>query len=339
MSHMRIAFTGVSHWHAPMYYVPATRLPRVEIVGVEDPDPRVAETVGRELNVTGFTDHRELVAKTRPDLVFVFGRHCDMPDVAGALIDEGVPFIVEKPGGLTAAQVAAVRDRARAKGVYAGTGFNFRVSDFFRRVTEVVGDHPVTHASFRYIAGGPYRYRQAGCAWMLDPAQSGGGSTINLSVHFIDMFRALTRTRPAEVAALLGNFTWQLPIEDYSSMILRAPSSVCTIETGYTFPAAHHGVFDLRFSIRTTRHYIIARSDNVLEIRRAGDGQLEACQTEMSNMHWYPTFVTESIDRFAKGQPPVVGLDDLVAVMQVVDAAFASNRRGGVPVPLTQGGR
>lgn len=337
---MRIAFTGVSHWHAPMYYVPAARLPRVDIVAVTDPDPGVAEAVGRELNVKGFTDHREMIAKVRPELVFVFGRHCDMPGVTSTLIDEGVPFIVEKPGGLTAVQVAAIRDRAKAKSVYAGTGFNFRVSDFYKRVEAVIGENQVTHASFRYIAGGPYRYRASGCAWMLDPALSGGGSTINLSVHFIDMFRSFSRSQPGEVASLMGNFTWNLPIEDYSSMILRSPKSVCTIETGYTYPAGQHGVFDLRFSIRSTRHYIIARSDNTLEIRRTSDGHLEEYQTEMSNMHWYAVFVTESIDRFAKGLPPLAGLDDLVGVMQVVDAAFASNRRGGATVPVSpEGGR
>jgi hypothetical protein len=42
----------------------------------------------------------------------------------------------------------------------------------------------------------------------------------------------------------------------------------------------------------------------------------------------YPPFVTESVDRFVKGQPPLANLDDLVEVMKVVDAAFASSRAG-----------
>ena len=333
---MRLAFIGVSHWHAPMYYTPAARLARVEIVAVSDPDPRVAEAVGRELDAKPFTDYREMIVGVRPDFVFAFGRHCDMAEIASTLIDEGIPFVIEKPGGLNFAQVAAIRDRARAKGVYAGTGFNFRVSDLCKRIQAVIGDDSVTHASFRYIAGGPYRYREAGCVWMLDPKLSGGGSTINLSVHFIDMFRLYSRSTPTEVTSLMGHFTWNLPIEDYSAMILRSPNSVCTIETGYTYPAKS-GVFDLRFSVRTTRHYIIARSDNVLEVHRTSDGHLEQFPTEMSNMHWYPVFVTESIDRFAKGLPPVADLDDLARVMGVVDAAFDSNRANGAAVTVRAG--
>ena len=330
---MRIGFTGVSHWHAPMYYRPAARLAGVQIVAVSDPDPAIAERAGRELGAKAFSDHGGLVTETRPDFVFAFGRHCDMPKIAATLIDQGIPFLLEKPGGLNHQQVSAIRDRAKAKGLHVGTGFNFRVSDMYKKIREVIGDDPVTHASFRFIAGGPYRYRESNCAWMLDPELSGGGSTINLGIHFVDMFRTFTRSRPREITSLMGNFTWNLPIEDYSSVILRAPGSVCTIETGYTFPAMS-GVFDLRFSIRTSRYYLIARSDDCLEVHRTSDGHRETLSTPVSNAYWYPVFVTESIDRFAKGQPPVADLDALVEAMEVVDAAYASSRAGGARVLL-----
>jgi predicted dehydrogenase len=331
---VKVAFIGVSHWHAPMYYDPASKSAGVNIVGITDTDPAVAHPVAKLLGAKGFTDHRQMLAEARPDLVFAFGRHCDMADVANALIDAKVPFIIEKPGGLTSSQVAQYRDRAKQAGLYAGCGFNFRGSDLCRKLQELIGDDPVTHASFKYIAGGPYRYRNANSAWMLDPAQSGGGSTINLSPHFVDLFRLLSRTQPVEVTSLMGNFTWNLPIEDYSSMIIRSATSVCTVETGYTYPAAKFGVFDLRFSIRTSRHYLIARGDKFLEIHRASDGHLEQLPMETSNLYMYPPFVTESIDRFAKGRPPLANLDDLVDVMKVVDAAFASSRQGGKPLVI-----
>jgi len=330
---MRIAIIGVSHWHAPLYYRPAARLAGVRIVGVSDQNLSLAETVGRELEARAFADYRDLLGDTRPDYVFAFGRHCDLAEIASTLIDENIPFLLEKPGGMNGQQVAAIRDRAEAKGLRAETGFNFRVSDLYKRIQAVIGDDPVPHASFRYIAGGPYRYREAGCAWMLDPKFSGGGSTINLSIHFVNMFQAFARDKPKEVTALMGNFTWNLPIEDYSSMILRSRESVCTIETGYTYPA-QLGVFDQRFSIRTSRHYLIARHDNVLEVYRTCDGHLEQFSTPVSNAFWYPVFVTEVIDRFAKGKPPLASLTDLVEAMEVIDAAYASNRAGGGKVIL-----
>ncbi len=334
---MNIAIIGVSHWHAPLYYQPAARLAGVRITAVSDPNLSTARRVGDDLEAKVFGDYRDLLSEARPDFVFAFGRHCDMPEIARTLIGEEIPFYIEKPAGLNFEQVAALRDLARAKGAYVGTGFNFRVSDLYKKMQGVIGDDAVTHASFRYIAGGPYRYREAGCAWMLDPKLSGGGSTMNLSIHFVDMFRTLSGQRPREVASLMGRFTWNLPIEDYSSVVLRSPSAVCTIETGYTYPAKL-GIFDVGFSLRTTRHYLVARADNMLEVHRASDGHQEVFPTQVSNAFWYPVFVTEAIDRFVKGQPPVAGLDDLAEAMRVIDAAYASDRTGGERIVLDDQG-
>lgn len=331
---MRVAFIGVSHWHAPLYYRPAARLPHVRIIAVSDPELPVAQRVGGELEACAFADYRDLIADARPDFVFAFARHCDMAELGAVLIAEDLPFVIEKPAGLNFQQVAALRDRVRATGVYAGTGFNFRVSDLFKRIRTMTEDDPITHASFRYIGvGGPHRYREVGNFWMLDPKLSGGGCTINLGVHFVDMFRVFSHGMPREVTSLMGNFTWQLPIEDYSSMIVRSANSVGTIETGYTYPAPYN-VFDARFSLRTSRHYIVVRNDDTVEIYRGCDGHLEQFSTQVFNAPWYPLFVSESIDRFAKGQPPVAGLDDLAEVMRVIDAAYASSRAGGSTIAL-----
>jgi predicted dehydrogenase len=325
---MRLGLIGVSHWHAPLYYQPAARLADVHIGAVSDADPGVAARVGREVGAAAFTDYRELIA-TRPDFVFAFGRHCDLPTIAAALIDAAVPCLLEKPGGLNYAQVAAVRDRATARGAYVGTGFNFRVSALCKTVRAVIADDPVTHASFRYIGGGPYRYREAGCAWMLDPALAGGGCTLNLGIHFVDLFRLWTGSEVETAAAVMGHCTWGLPIEDSSSVVLRAPRALGTIETGYTYPA-RMGVFDLRFSIRTPRHYILVREDDRLDIHRACDGHVESLSTPTSNAAWYPVFVAESLDRFRRGDPPVADLTDLASAMAVIDAAYASHQAGGV---------
>ena len=330
---MRIAFIGVSHWHAPLFYQPAARLAGVEIVGVSDENVELAERVGRGLGARWFSDHRELLDAVRPDFAFAFGRHCDMPDVGAALVERKVPFIIEKPAGLNAAAAERLRDGARAANLHAGTGFNWRASDLLRRLLEIVGDDPVTQASFRYIGGGPHRYHDFGCPWMLDPALSGGGSTINLSVHFFDMFRLFSRSEPTEVTALMGNQTWQLPIEDYSAVLLRSEACTATVETGYTYPAPTT-LFDQRFSLRTRRHYLVVRNDDVVEVHRAVDGHREEFSVWTANLRWYPLFVAESLERFARGAPPLASLDDLVAAMRVVDAAYASDRAGGTTIRL-----
>jgi predicted dehydrogenase len=326
VARVRVAVFGVSHWHAPLYYRPAAALEHVGIVGVSDPDARRAEQAGRELGVPSYVDPQQLLDTQHPDFAFAFAPHVDMPALGALLVDAGVPFVIEKPAGLRAEDVAVLRDRARARGLHVGTGFNFRVSDWFKRLLELTANDPATVARFAFISGPPARYRQLGCDWMLDPARSGGGCTINLAGHLIDMFRAFTASEPSVHSALMSNTSWGEPIEDYSAIALQSERATGLVETGYGFPG-ELGRFDQLFSLRTSRAYVVVRSDDVVEITDADTFQVEVLHTPTGNFRWYPAFVAESIDRFQRGLPPVADLGDLYAAMRVIDVAYAASGR------------
>ncbi|RWH78062.1 hypothetical protein [Mesorhizobium sp.] len=70
--------------------------------------------------------------------------------------------------------------------------FIFRLSDTMRVIQG--GEAPVRldHASFRFVAGPPSRYRRAGNPWMLERDIAGGGPLINVGVHMVDLFRTLS---------------------------------------------------------------------------------------------------------------------------------------------------
>jgi predicted dehydrogenase len=320
---VRVAFFGVSHWHAPLYYRPAAALDHVQVVGVSDADPLVAERVGGELGVPAFVEPDRLLHQ-RPDFAFALGPHAEMPALANLLVDAGVSFVIEKPAGLSAADVRALRDRTRARGLHVGTGFNFRVSDWYQRLRELTDDDPATVARFSFISGPPARYRELGCDWMLDPARSGGGCTINLAGHLIDLFRTFTRSDPSVQSALMTNLSWGEAIEDYSAIALRSDRAAGVVETGYGFPA-ELGRFDQLFSLRTARAYVVVRSDDVIEITDARSLTTDRLRTPTGNFRWYPAFVAESIARFQHGLPPVADLDDLLFAMQVIDAAYEAS--------------
>jgi predicted dehydrogenase len=47
-----------------------------------------------------FTDYRQMLVKTRPDFVVALGRHRQMAGIAHDLLDQGYPFLMEKPMGI-----------------------------------------------------------------------------------------------------------------------------------------------------------------------------------------------------------------------------------------------
>ena len=50
--------------------------------------------------------------------------------------------------------------------------------------------------------------------------------------------------------------------------------------------------------------------------------------------HWHAPLYYRSLDRFERGLPPLADLNDLVAAMKVIDAAYASDRAGGLRIRL-----
>jgi predicted dehydrogenase len=74
---IRIAAIGVSHWHAlydAAYLRHLVAMPDVELVAIQDPDAGfVAKRAAEVGNPATFTDHRTMLAVSRPEFVVALG--------------------------------------------------------------------------------------------------------------------------------------------------------------------------------------------------------------------------------------------------------------------------
>jgi len=327
---MRTAFIGVSHWHLPLYLEPALAAPGILVTAVSDPDPVVVQRVAAQAGAAGWQDWREMIERERPDFVFVLGRHCDMAEVARALIDRGIPFAIEKPCGIDGREVTDLANRARAAGAFAAVPFVLRDSRMMQTIREVAAGEQVKYLSFKFVGGSVDRYRQAGCNWMLDRRTSGGGCLLNLGVHFLDLARLLFTDPPVVAGALISNAVDGLNTEDHAAVLLRAGAGACLIETGYIYPAPHMR-FDLHFSIRTEHHYFAAKDSEALEVLTTAQAR-SVHAMGMTNVPYYPHFVRDVVARAARGDRPVADMSDMQAVMSLVEAAYAAS-----PIPERKG--
>jgi predicted dehydrogenase len=328
---MRVALIEAGHWHASMYAA-ALRALGVPIVAVCDRDLERARRVAAETGATAFDGVDALLAEARVDFAFAFGRHAEMPGIAAQLLARRIPFAMEKPGGLTAADVARTRRLAEPAGAFVAVPFVFRVSPLLAEITRAEGTLPArfAHLAFRSMHGGPERYADTGNGWLLDPAESGGGCTINLSVHFVDLFLALTGEPVATVFARMSHRTHRLAVEDHSVLVLTGrDGAVCEIETSYTFPPDAGAKREFYFSLASERTYA-HRADGGLWLARRYGGGGRLVPIELDNDALYPPFVERTLADVRAGRPPVAGLAELEAVMRVVDAAYRSHRTGQV---------
>jgi predicted dehydrogenase len=324
---VRVALIEAGHWHASMYAAALHAL-SVPVVAVCDRDPERARRVAAETGATAFESLDALLAKAEIDFAFAFGRHAEMPGIAARLLARRIPFAMEKPGGLTAADVARTRRLAEPAGAFVAVPFVFRVSPLLAEIARAEGTLPARfgHLAFRSMHGGPQRYADTGNGWLLDPAESGGGCTINLSVHFVDLFFALTGEPVATVFARMSHRTHGLAVEDHSVLVLTGRAgAVCEIETSYTFPSDARAKREFYFSVASERTYAHRAEGGLWMAGQDGSGG-RLVSVELDNDAFYPTFVERTLADVQAGRPPVAGLSELEAVMRVVDAAYRSHR-------------
>lgn len=318
---MKIVFIGASHWHLDLYVLPLLEVPGVELVGVADPDGEAVERLARRFGCEGDTDYRALCRRLRPDFVFALGRHADMPEEARFLIEEGIPFALEKPCGLSTADVLPIAELAARAGAFAAVPLVFRNGDFARHLETLKEEGDISYASFRFIAGFPARYRQAGCGWMLDPSQSGGGCTINLAVHFFDLALRLLGPEVRVLNATMANHAWRERVEDFSVVTFERAGALCVVETGYLYPAPTSN-FDMHYALRSPRSYTIAHDTQTVE-SLANDGTSRQWPSFTTNVPHYRTFVHDVLERVRTGRPPLADLSDMVPIMRLMDEAYA----------------
>jgi predicted dehydrogenase len=318
---MRIVLIGVSHWHTPFYLDPALEQPDVTIVGVSDPDVARAAPVAAKAGCPAYPDYREMCAQLRPDFAFALGRHCDMAETARFLIGQRIPFAMEKPCGISSAEVHDIAARAAQAGVFAAVPFVLRYCPLIDTIREVAAGEALQYITFKFVGGMVDRYHQQNVPWMLDRSLSGGGPLLNLGVHHLDLCRILLNGAALTVTgAAMSNHTAHLTIEDHAVVLLRGGGATCMVETGYLYPAPN-SVFDMHYSIRTEGHYFAARDNHTLEIV-TNDRQRETRQMKLTNVFFYPAFVRDTLRRVQAGERPIADLDDMAAAMDLVQAAY-----------------
>ena len=266
-----------------------------------------------------------MCARLRPDFAFALGRHCDMADEARFLIAERIPFAMEKPCAVTAADAHDIAARAAHAGLFAAVPFVIRYSRLIDTIREVAAGEAVQYVVFKFVGGMVDRYHEQRVEWMLDRATAGGGALLNLGVHFLDLCRVLLPGATLQVVgAAMSNHFSRLDIEDHAIVLMRGGGATCTVETGYLYPAPN-SVFDLHYSIRTEGHYFAARDNQTLEILD------NARRREVRTMPLTNSLVLSDLrratrcGRLARGEKPIADLADMAEAMDLVEAAYAAS--------------
>jgi len=324
---MRVAAIGVSHWHSlydSAYLVHLAGIPDTELVAVQDESASIAAQRAAALgNPAVYTDYRKMLAETRPDFVIALGRPSHMAETAHHLLDQGYPFLMEKPMGVDADEVRRVANKAAAQNAFIAVPLGQRYQPFTTRARQLLAEKrfgPISHFYVRQNRPTSARYPAWDAPWMLDPREAGGGCLRNLGPHGLDLFLLLTGEDAEVTGAQVSSRALGQPVEDYASVLLRSASGVLgTIEIGNTFPrVGTDGEWKIAW-----RDAILSLKDGTLRLTTA-EGEETAAGEPAEPIAL--TALRDALDHWRRGLPPPIGVHDCLRVVRLIDQAYALAR-------------
>ncbi len=317
---MRIALTGVGHWHAPMH-LDAARAAGAEVVGCWDIDPAVTARFAGEHGVPGVDGLAGLLG-LGPDLVVLMGHPLAVPDVARAVLAAGVPMVLEKPAAASTADLLGI---VPPEGHFVAVPLANRCSPIFAEMARLDAAGrlgAVAHAQFRIVNGAPERYRVDRVGWLLDPAVGGGGALRNLGLHAVDAALCLFGTAAPEVVGAVVRATMHgEAVEDYAVAVLTAVGGpVVTVEAGYSYATMAPGG-DYEWRVSAANAYLVDNGETC-RVATLDDGAVRMIEPVPSRLR-YRAFMADTLERLRQGAAPLVGFGDYVRAMRLVDAIYA----------------
>ncbi|MFP6732615.1 MAG: Gfo/Idh/MocA family oxidoreductase [Rhodospirillales bacterium] len=331
---IRIAVIEVSHWHSlkdAAYLTHLAEIPEADVVAIQDPDENLCRRVAEEAGIRAtYTDYRQMLKESKPDFVLALGRPSEMAETAHYLLDQGYPFLMEKPMGLGAEEVLGIAEKAEAKSAFAAVPFFMRYLPFVGQAQKMIADGSFGTLSHFYARNNrptSDRYGNWGSPWMLDPAVAGGGTLRNLGLHGLDMFLYLMDEGAAVTGAQISGRALGKAVEDYASVLLRSESGVlATVEVGNIFPQITAPANLQTPWIGTDAEYKLSGSDALLTFK---DGVLRVTTKEAQELVEFtpgapPAYriLKDTLTRWQRGAAPLASARDCYRAVELADAAY-----------------
>jgi len=301
------------------------------VVACYDVDQAAAAALAEPNGATACADIEQLLALDA-DVVIVAAVHDQLAALAERAMAAGAHVLVEKPAGISTAQIRRLIRSEEATGRFVKVGFNHRFHPGLSRAADEVksGDHgELMHLRARYGHGGRIGYDRE---WRADPARSGGGELVDQGMHLLDLTHWLAGPLPLHSAVLRTHF-WDTPVEDNAALILgESHSRTAPWAMLHVSWTEWKNLFSLEVYCRTAKIQVdgLVRSYGPQRLRiyrmspQLGPPEMEEVVYPDEDRSWereWSSFV-EAIDR---GDPQLIngGLRDALYAWEQIEAAYA----------------
>ena len=165
-------------------------------------------------------DFKVAVADPQVEAVFVCTLNSTLAPIAMAAVKAGKHVLVEKPAGISVAEIKKLEALAKKHKTLVRVGYNHRYHPACLKALEIFRSGvlgPMMFVRGRYGHGGRIGYEKE---WRSDPKLSGGGELIDQGVHLIDL-AGIFLGEFTKVEGHAATYFWKMPVDDNAFLSLR----------------------------------------------------------------------------------------------------------------------
>jgi predicted dehydrogenase len=333
-SPIRLAIIGLAHDHVRGFLPALAGRPEVQLVGLVEPDKKLAEEIAEKFHLDPrlfFPTLAALRATTKVDAVATFTSTFDHRRVVEECAPLGIHVMMEKPMAVSLADAEAMAAAAKKGGIEVVVNYETTWYPSNQSAYQLVhGQHAI--GDLRKIVirdghSGPARICSPYfMAWLGDPVLDGGGAVMDFGCYGADLATWLMDgQRPTSVFAVLQHFQPEVypKVDDEATIVVTYPQAQAIIEASWNWP---YGRKDMDLYGQTGALRLPDR--NSVFLRKGDEPETPAPAPALA-----PPYA-DSISYFAavvRGQIKPSGLSSVgvnVTVCEILDAAKESARTG-----------
>lgn len=337
---VRIAHIGVNYPHGIGYIESMLLMPDVQIVAFYDPEPAssiaVLPTPLQSLPVYDNID--KLFEAHNPEAVVVTQPNDITPSIIVKAASRGIHVFAEKPCARNADEFIPAIEAIKTNRVQFSTGYTRRVSPAGMEIKNIID---------RGILG---RLVSIEASWITTSVQSrgtnhpmfnsernGGGILHWLGCHWLDFMRWSTSAEVKEVASILGTVSKEpIDVEDTAALSIRFDNGMIgTLNCSYVIDRMPH---QLLFGLRGTDGWLNwDYMGSKIHLRHAkadwASGLEQTITFDTDSVGGYEmgdgvAVLRRFISSFRANRPPAMSTEDVLRVLEIIDAAHQSSDQG-----------
>lgn len=261
------------------------------------------------------------------------------------MLPDGAGVLIQKPLGHTLAQGRLIRDVCHRKELVAAVNTQLRFAPYVAAARRLIADGAIGELydiEIRVATETP---------WDMFPSVFGMDRLeLNMhSVHYLDLVRSFVGS-PTDVSAVTVRNPGKPEVANTRSTILmRYPERPLRVTVSANHDHRYGPKYDESFiKWEGTKGAIRAQMGLLLDYPRGGEDMLEIARTGDPEAGWQPVPFEGSwfpdafigsmgvLQRFLEGSVPTLptSVDDVIETMAVVEAGYASQELGGIPLDI-----